>query len=125
MSSLLKSPLPRLMKPGTPLVVGQAVHIAGPDHHYLTRVLRLAVGDPLLLLDGQGRVAQACITGLGGEVLSVEPQRIEQASGAGLPELWLLVGMLKGEKHDLVIQKATAQRGDGLVPQARPSLALR
>jgi len=107
MSSLLKSPLPRLMKPGTPLVVGQAVHIAGPDHHYLTRVLRLAVGDPLLLLDGQGRVAQACITGLGGEVLSVEPQRIEQASGAGLPELWLLVGMLKGEKHDLVIQKAT------------------
>ena len=32
--------------------------------------------------------------------------------GAGLPELWLLCGMLKGEKHDLVIQKATeAGRG--------------
>ncbi len=107
MSSLLKSPLPRLMKPGTPLVVGQAVQIAGPEHHYLTRVLRLAVGDALLLLDGQGRVAQACITALGGDALSVEPQRIEQVIGAGLPELWLLCGMLKGEKHDLVIQKAT------------------
>ena len=48
-------------------MVGQAVQVAGPDHHYLTRVLRLAVGDALLLLDGQGRVAQACITAVQGE----------------------------------------------------------
>jgi 16S rRNA (uracil1498-N3)-methyltransferase len=108
MSSLLKSPLPRLFQPGVQLALGQALSIAGPQHHYLTRVLRLTTGDRLLILDGGGGVAEACITAISSSQLTAEPQRIEAAARAGaLPDLWLLFGMLKGERHDLVIQKAT------------------
>lgn len=107
MSSLLKSPLPRLFQPEAQLVLGKPLSLVGAEHHYLTRVLRLAPDDRLLILDGHGQVAEARIARISGSELTVEPQRIEAATTSRLPDLWLLVGMLKGERHDLVIQKAT------------------
>lgn len=108
MPSLLKSPLPRLFQPAAQLSVGQTLAVRGAEHHYLTRVLRLSTGDRLLFLDGGGQVAEAQITAISGSELLATAQRIEAAAAAqAQPELYLLCGMLKGERHDLVIQKAT------------------
>ena len=108
MSSLLKTPLPRLFLHDVPLRVGSPVPLGGADHHYLTRVLRLGPGDHVLLLDGRGQVADAQITAISAQVVQLQPQRIEAAPAAApLPALHLLVGILKGERHDWVIEKAT------------------
>lgn len=108
MSSLLKTPLPRLFLHDVPLHVGSPVPLSGADHHYLTRVLRLGPGDHVLLLDGRGQVADAQITAISAQVVQLQPQRIEAAPAvAPLPALHLLVGILKGERHDWVIEKAT------------------
>ncbi len=108
MSSLLKAPLPRVFLHDVPLSLGASLSLRGAEHHYLTRVLRLTHGDHVLLLDGAGAVADAHVTAIDAQALTVELVRIEQAPmAAGLPPLHLLVGILKGERHDWLIEKAT------------------
>ena len=108
MSTLLKAQLPRVFLHQVPLSLGSPLSIRGADHHYLTRVLRLTQGDHVLLLDGSGAVADAQVTAIDAQALTVELQRIEQAPiAAALPPLHLYVGILKGERHDWVIEKAT------------------
>jgi 16S rRNA (uracil1498-N3)-methyltransferase len=107
-SPLLKAPLPRVFLHHVPLAVGSPLSLRGAEHHYLTRVLRLTLGDQVLILDGNGAVAAAQVTAIDAQTLSLEPQAIEHAAHAGgLPPLHLLVGILKGERHDWLIEKAT------------------
>lgn len=104
----VRRPLPRLFIDSQRLGEScDSLELTGAPHHYLLRVLRLRTGDELLLLDGKGllrgaRISAATATGC---TLALAPGRqLAQAAG---PRITLLVGLLKGEKHDLVIQKAT------------------
>lgn len=108
MSTLLKAPLPRVFLHNMPFSVGAPIALRGAEHHYLTRVLRLSHGDHVLLLDGRGAVADAKVATIDAQTLTVEPQHVEQVGTvASLPPLYLLVGILKGERHDWLIEKAT------------------
>ena len=108
MSTLLKAPLPRVFLHNMPFSVGAPIALRGAEHHYLTRVLRLSHGDRVLLLDGRGAVTDARVATIDAQTLTVEPQQVEQVSAAAsLPPLYLLVGILKGERHDWLIEKAT------------------
>jgi 16S rRNA (uracil1498-N3)-methyltransferase len=101
------SALPRLfvaperLCPPTPLL------LHGPEHHYLSRVLRLAVGAKLLLLDGHGRLLTARIERASSDELELTYLAVAEPAGPPGPQVTLYLGLLKGEKHDLVIQKAT------------------
>lgn len=112
MSSLLKEPLPRLFVRPDALIADRPLILQGTAHHYLTRVLRLTRGDRLLLLDGRGRVADSQVVGIDADTLTLQPTRVEQtasegAAGTAPRPMILLIGLIKGERHDLVIQKAT------------------
>lgn len=96
----------------------QPVVLSGSEHHYLTRVLRLRPGDPVALLDGRGRLGAARVQKVDGERLELawEPSTPETTAGAtadatadaaGEAHVVLLCGLLKGDKPDFVIQKAT------------------
>jgi 16S rRNA (uracil1498-N3)-methyltransferase len=71
--------------------------------HYLRDVLRLAPGDAVELFDGRGAAWEAVIEpGFG--ALAIGARREPLAVG---PELSLLFALSKGEKGELVVQKAT------------------
>lgn len=75
--------------------------------HYLSRVLRLAVGAQIQLFDGSGEEYLGVITAISKKVVSVE--LTEQV--AGLPNSSLVIhlgqGLSRGERMDWAIQKAT------------------
>ena len=93
-----------------------AVVIADEDHRYLTRVLRLGVGDALILFDGAGREADAEIVRVGPratEARVIARRTIARPSG---PQITLVQALARGEKLDLVVQKATELGVHRLIP---------
>lgn len=89
------------------LVVGQEVALSEELANHLTRVLRLRSGDSVQLFSGDGREYRATLTSLERKRTLA---RIENEV-APLPEsplrLTLAQGLCRGEKMDLVLQKAT------------------
>ena len=87
--------------------------LSGAEHHYLSRVLRARPGDAVLLLDGQGRTARVTVAAIGAAELALAPAAADPAATDPAaattfgPRLHLYVGLLKGDKLDLVVQKAT------------------
>jgi 16S rRNA (uracil1498-N3)-methyltransferase len=82
--------------------------------HYLVEVLRLAPGAEVEVFDGRGgRYAGRLDAGL--ETVSLGPR--EEARSAGV-ELALLFALSKGEKVELVVQKATELGATRIVPFA-------
>jgi len=82
--------------------------------HYLAEVLRLGPGAPVEVFDGQGgRYPARLEDGL--ETVALGPR--EDARGAA-PEIALLFALAKGEKMDLVVQKATELGAARVVPFA-------
>ncbi|HEX8422892.1 MAG TPA: 16S rRNA (uracil(1498)-N(3))-methyltransferase [Pyrinomonadaceae bacterium] len=92
---------------------GATVALGREETLHLRQVLRLKAGDEAFVFDGAGR-EYACIVGdvatarRAAETLTlevrgqVEPQRAESPL-----DLTLAVALLKGEKFDLIVQKAT------------------
>ena len=82
--------------------------------HYLRDVLRLAPGAAVELFDGRGGAWDATIEP-GYAALALAARR--QAAPGG-PAIHLLLALAKGEKVDLVVQKATELGAARLVPFA-------
>jgi 16S rRNA (uracil1498-N3)-methyltransferase len=82
--------------------------------HYLRDVLRLSPGDPVELFDGLGTAWEARVEP-GFEGLALEARR---AAAPGGPAIHLLFALAKGEKCELVVQKATELGAARLIPFA-------
>ncbi len=99
----------------SPDKLNEKVVLTGADHHYLSCVLRLKPGAEVTLLDGQGRQAVAKVQAVGPSevVLWAEPpMEVVLAQ----PRISLFVGLLKGDKHDFVVQKATELGASRIIP---------
>ncbi|HRI54671.1 MAG TPA: RsmE family RNA methyltransferase, partial [Pseudomonadota bacterium] len=92
-----------------------AVVLGGAEHHYLVRVLRLRVGDAVVLLDGGGRLGAARVARVDAERVELAWESATTAQHSG-PQVILLGGLLKGDKQDFVIQKATELGVSEVVP---------
>src|SRR5438874_12758804 len=97
---------------------GARVLLSAEESRHLRDVLRLRAGDEAFVFDGEGREFACVVSGEDGrgraalEVRGrVEPQRPESPL-----ELTLAVALLKGEKFDLVVQKATELGASQIVP---------
>ncbi|HXB17494.1 MAG TPA: 16S rRNA (uracil(1498)-N(3))-methyltransferase, partial [Steroidobacteraceae bacterium] len=90
-----------------PLVCGERVRLQGSAASHITRVLRLRVGAALIVFDGNGGEYQGSIDKAhGGEVLVAVGARAETERESPLA-LTLAQGISRGERMDLVVQKAT------------------
>jgi 16S rRNA (uracil1498-N3)-methyltransferase len=80
--------------------------IQGENALYIRSVLRLRVGSQFEVVSGVPEVAVYEITGLGAKV---EAKKINQYIDSREPErqIHLAVGLMKGDKLDFVLQKAT------------------
>lgn len=99
-----------------PHAVSGNVSIDGERLHYLTRVLRLRVGDALEVFDGEGQRFDARVVSLDEKsaTLSLENPRGEPA----LREVLIVQGLPKGDKLELVLQKGTELGASGFLPAA-------
>jgi 16S rRNA (uracil1498-N3)-methyltransferase len=76
----------------------EAVHAA--------RVLRLRAGDPVEIFDGTGRAASAVVVETGKRRVAVDVRREWTAHRPG-PGIHLIIALIKGERFDWMLQKAT------------------
>ena len=85
----------------------ELVTLTDEDHRYLTRVLRLEVGDLVTLFDGLSSEGQARITRIGPRAVELHIEHVTKVGTPDRPALTLIQALAKGEKLDLVVQKAT------------------
>ncbi|MGH8081762.1 MAG: 16S rRNA (uracil(1498)-N(3))-methyltransferase [Lysobacter sp.] len=90
-----------------PLSPGAEVALPeGPATH-LARVLRHEVGDACVLFNGDGRDYHGRISALGKREVRVQIESAEDVARESPLQLHLLQGVARGEKMDLILQKAT------------------
>lgn len=94
---------------------GSTAIITGSEALHLQKVLRMGVGDKISLFDGKGHIYLAVIEEVSKKSIHatiLETKRaIEQE-----PYLHLGIGLLKGAKMDLIIQKATELGANTISP---------
>ena len=88
-----------------PLAAGQAVPLSPDQSHYLTGVMRLAVGAGVLLFNGQDGEWRASLTVAGkrGAIATCEAQTRPLQMP---PDLWLLFAPIKKARTDFIVEKA-------------------
>src|SRR5512138_1762903 len=86
----------------------QTVTLTADEARHLRDVLRLKTGDEVYVFDGLGREFRATVVKTTREAaeLRIEAE-VEPAKPESQLQLNLCVALLKGEKFDLVVQKAT------------------
>ncbi len=98
---------------------GAAVVLSAEESRHLRDVLRLRAGDEAFVFDGEGREFACVVTEAGGRGSQARLEvrgRAEPRSPESVLRLTLGVALLKGEKFDLVVQKATELGVSRIVP---------
>jgi 16S rRNA (uracil1498-N3)-methyltransferase len=105
---------------------GARVVLSEEESRHLRDVLRLRAGDEAYVFDGEGREFACIVSESGGRSSEAgarrEGAKLEVRGRAEPPrpesplELTLAIALLKGEKFDLVVQKATELGAHAIVP---------
>ena len=102
--------------PEGPDEAGQ-IHITGSDVHHIRSVLRMKPGEQVVISDGRDKDYYCEITELNPGEITV--QVLKETEAAELPaRLILYQGLPKGEKMELIIQKAVELGACRIVPVA-------
>jgi len=97
----------------------QTVSLSADEARHARDVLRLQAGDEVYVFDGAGKEFRCAVREFSrdGAVLDVL-EAVEPARPESPLDLTLAVGLLKGEKFDLVVQKAAELGAARIVPVA-------
>lgn len=96
---------PRLFVPG-PLSAGDPVTVEGNQAHYLAKVMRVAEGDAVVLCDDlTGEWAARVVSGGKRDVVLEAVEKLREREP--VPDFWLCPALLKKDRFDLVLEKAT------------------
>jgi 16S rRNA (uracil1498-N3)-methyltransferase len=101
---------------GAPLEPGRRVTLQGGAASHITRVLRLRVGEALTVFNGLGGQYEASIDKSHGGEVTVSVGEHSPAERESPLTLTLAQGISRGERMDLVMQKATELGVSRLVP---------
>lgn len=96
---------PRLFLPG-PLSEAVRLTVEGKAAHYLAKVMRVAEGDAVVLCDDCTGEWAARVISAGKREVVLEPvERLREREQ--VPDVWLCPALLKKDRFDLVLEKAT------------------
>ena len=97
----------------------RTVSLSADEARHARRVLRLHPGDEVYVFDGAGKEFRCAVRefALAGAVLAVL-EEVEPARPESRLNLTLGIALLKGEKFDLTVQKATELGASRIVPVA-------
>ena len=96
---------PRLFVP-PPLAQGVIVPLDGQQAHYLLRVMRVGEGDAVILCDDETGEWAARVVSASKRDLTLQVTDHLRAREQ-VPDLWLCPALLKKDRFDLVLEKAT------------------
>jgi 16S rRNA (uracil1498-N3)-methyltransferase len=95
----------------------KSVTLAADEAQHMRGVLRLKVGDEVFVFDGEGSEYLCRIESLRRDLAALTIlKKVEAASPESPLDLTLALALLKGEKFDLVVQKATELGAARIVP---------
>lgn len=92
------------------------VMLTGDQAHQVRRVLRLRLGDRVMLLDGQGRACEATLIALGEADAKFQIVRRWEPGGEPATHIILYQAVLKGERFGWALQKGTEVGVSAFVP---------
>lgn len=106
--------MPRFFLSGGSTVAGGTAFIAGEDAKHV-KVLRLRIGDKLILCDGKGLDYHCSVKNMAGE--SVECEVFETVPCMAEPsvKVQILVGLPKGDKAETIIQKCVESGAEDIL----------
>jgi 16S rRNA (uracil1498-N3)-methyltransferase len=108
--------MPRIFLP-LPEIEAGLVSVTGEDARYLATVLRCRAGDQITVGDSRSRVYSGSIVRATKREVTIEITGTGRAADTESPlGITLLQGLLKGDRMDLVIQKATELGVSEIVP---------
>ncbi|NIJ89252.1 16S rRNA (uracil1498-N3)-methyltransferase [Xanthomonas campestris] len=99
-----------------PLQCDQEVTLPEESANHLLRVLRLREGDGCILFNGDGSDYHARITVAGKREARAMVERAEPLANESPLRITLIQGIARGEKMDLILQKATELGVAAIVP---------
>jgi len=99
-----------------PLMPGSELSLPAQASEHVARVLRLAAGDPLTLFNGDGSDYPASILAVGKREVTVQIDSRQELHNESPLSLTLAQGVARGEKMDLIVQKATELGVARIVP---------
>lgn len=92
---------------GQPLQVGEQIALPEAVANHLLRVLRLKVGDALVVFNGDGFDYHACVVSAERRSAQIHVQSRTAVTRESALSITLGQGMARGDKMDWVLQKAT------------------
>lgn len=97
------------------LATGAGMAIEGPQAHYLARVMRVAAGDAVVLCDDvTGEWAARVVEAGKREVMLDVVEHLREREA--VPDFWLCPALLKKDRFDLVLEKASELGVARIVP---------
>lgn len=99
-----------------PLAPGAELSLPAQAGEHVARVLRLVAGDPLTLFNGDGNDYPASILAVGKREVVVRIESRQPLHNESPLPLTLAQGVARGEKMDLIVQKATELGVARIVP---------
>lgn len=97
-----------------PLSPEGVLQLSAADLHHLRDVLRLAVGDEIVAVGPDGDASLVRLTMVSAE--EVRGVVREPVEAPRVPRVWLVQGLAKGEKMDLVVRMTTELGCERIVP---------
>ncbi len=107
--------MPRFYVPNPQIEKGM-LKVEGQEVRHIRRVLRLRAGDGIVVFDGSGKEYGGRIVEEGPASVLIEIQNITSPGRESPLEVTLAQSLLKGEKMDYVIQKATELGVKEIIP---------
>lgn len=99
-----------------PLAVGQTVSLPEEAANHLVRVMRLREGEGCVLFNGDGHDYSATLVESGKREARVQIASAQALDNESALSITLLQGIARGEKMDLILQKATELGVQAIVP---------
>lgn len=99
-----------------PLAVGLELGLPAQAGEHVARVLRLTAGSPITLFNGDGVDYPAIIKAVGKRDVTVRVEAAQLVDNESPLPLTLAQGVARGEKMDLIVQKATELGVTRIVP---------
>ncbi len=90
-----------------PLAAGSELSLPQQAAEHVSRVLRMSAGDPLTIFNGDGHDYAAVIVAAGKRDVALRVTEVRPVGSESPLPLTLAQGVARGEKMDLIVQKAT------------------
>lgn len=102
---------------------GESAQLRGDEGHHAARVLRLRVGEPVMVCDGAGQVGDGVVSEVGRDELSVRVTS-RWSIPAVHPKVTVVQALPKSERSELAVELAVEAGADEIVPwQAKRCVA--